>query len=77
MHVCHCSVHRGLIGKQEDVYIQRFSDISVINCKTVFDFVTKPGAPTGIDDKRCATQLGHHSRMPETDGRLFDGDRRS
>ena len=39
------------------MYIQRFSAISVIDCKSVFDLVTKPGAPTGIDDKRCAIDM--------------------
>ena len=39
------------------VYIQRFSAISVIDCWRLFDFVAKPGAPTGIDDKRCATDM--------------------
>ena len=40
----------------KDVHIQRFSTISVIDCKSVFDFATKPGAPTGID-KRCAVNM--------------------
>ena len=43
--------------ENRDTYIQRFSAISVIDCKSVFDFVTKPGATTGIDDKRCATDI--------------------
>ena len=40
--------------ENREKYSQRFSAISVIDCKSVFDFVTKPGAPTGIDDRRCA-----------------------
>ena len=43
--------------ENRDTYIQRFSAISVIDCKSVFDFVTNPGAPTGIDDKRCAIDM--------------------
>ena len=43
--------------ESRDMYIQRFSAISVIDCKSVFDFVTKPGAPTGIEDKCCATDM--------------------
>ena len=53
--------------ENRNMYIRRFSAISVIDCKSVFDFVTKPGAPTGIDDNRCAID-SNHSRMPETDG---------
>ena len=41
-----------------DAYIQCFSAISFIVCKSVFDFVTKPGAPTGIDDKCRAIDMG-------------------
>ena len=40
-------------SENKDMNIQRFSAISVIDCKSAFDFVTKPGAPTGVDDKRC------------------------
>ena len=36
---------------------QQFSAISIIDCKNVFAFVTKSGAPTGTDDKRCAIDL--------------------
>ena len=43
--------------ESRDMYIRRFLAISVIDCKSVFDFVTKPGAPTGIDDKRCAIDM--------------------
>ena len=43
--------------ENKDTYIQRFSAISVIDCKCVLDIVMKPGAPTGIDDKRCATDM--------------------
>ena len=43
--------------QNRDVYIQRFSSISVIDCKSVFDFVTKPCVPTGIDDERCAVDM--------------------
>ena len=43
--------------ENRETCVQRFSAISVIDCKSVFDFVTKPGAPTGIDDKRCATDM--------------------
>ena len=57
VHVRHCSDLRGLLGTQGRIHIQRFSAISVINCKSVFDFVSKPGAPTGTDDTRCATDL--------------------
>ena len=39
------------------MYIRRFLAISVIDSKSVFDFVTKLGAPTGIDDKRCAIDM--------------------
>ena len=42
--------------QNSDVCIQQFSAISVIDCKSVFDFVTKRGASTGIDDKRCAME---------------------
>ena len=43
--------------ENKDMYIQRFSAISVIDCKSVFGFVTKPGAPPGINDKRCAIDV--------------------
>ena len=56
VHVPHCFIP-ALGLKNRDTYIQRFSVISVIDCKSVFDFVTKPGAPTGIDDKRCAIDM--------------------
>ena len=39
------------------MFIQRFSAISVIDCNSLFGFVTKPGAPTGIDNKRCAIDM--------------------
>ena len=53
MHVRHCFVPRVLFGKQGHVH----SAISVIDSKSVFDFVTKSGAPTGINDKRCAIDM--------------------
>ena len=43
--------------ENRDVCIQRLSAISFIDCKSVCDFVTEPGAPTGIDDKRCAIDM--------------------
>ena len=43
--------------ENRDTCVQRFSAISVLDCKSVFGFVTKPGAPTGIDDKRCAIDM--------------------
>ena len=46
----------GCLGNR-DTYIQRFSATSVTGFKSEFDFVTKPGAPTGIDDKRCAIDM--------------------
>ena len=43
--------------ENRSVNIQRLSAISVIDCKSVFDFVTKQGAPTGTDDKCCAIDM--------------------
>ena len=43
--------------ENKDTYIQRFSAISVVDCTSLFGLVTKPGAPTGIDDKRCAIDM--------------------
>ena len=43
-----------ILSGNRDTYIQWFSAISVTDCKSVFDFVTKPGAPTGIGEKRYA-----------------------
>lgn len=43
--------------EQHEVYMHSFSSISVIDCKSVFVYVTKPGAPTGILDMRCAIDL--------------------
>ena len=54
--------------ENRDVHIQRFSASARHDCKSVFDFVTKPGAPTEINDQRCAIDIGCHSWMPETDG---------
>ena len=56
-----------------DAYIQRFSAISVIDCKNVFGFVTKPGAPTGIDDKRCAIDMAIIRGCLRRMGVLFAG----
>ena len=49
VHVC-----TAVCLEKRDVYIQRFSDISVIDCKSVFEQLV---APTGIDDKRCAIEM--------------------
>ena len=52
-HVCHCFVTRVLFGKQGHVHPAVLSH----QCRRLqFDFLTKPGVPTGIDDKRCATK---------------------
>ena len=56
MHARHCSVPTFCL-ENIDTYIQWFSATSVIDCKCVLDIVTKPGAPTGIDDKRCAIDM--------------------
>ena len=42
--------------------------------RSVFDFVTKPGAPSGIDGKRCAIDMAGASDGGEG---LFSGDRRA
>lgn len=43
--------------KTRETDLRRFSSITVIDCKSVFDFVTTPGAPTRIGGKRCAIHL--------------------
>ena len=43
--------------ENRDKYSRKFSAISVIDCKSVFDHVTKPGAPTGLDDKKAAIDI--------------------
>ncbi|CAK0862474.1 unnamed protein product [Prorocentrum cordatum] len=43
--------------ENRDRYSRKFSAISVIDCKSVFDHVTKPGAPTGLDDKKASIDI--------------------
>ena len=37
-----------------DRYPRKFSAVSAIDCKSVFDHMTKPGDPTRLDDKKAS-----------------------
>ncbi|CAK0881164.1 unnamed protein product [Prorocentrum cordatum] len=43
--------------ENRDTYSKKFSATSVIYCKSVFDRVTKPGGPTGLDDKKASIDI--------------------
>ena len=38
-------------------YMRLFGMQAVIDCKSVFDHITKPGSPGGVEDKRCAIDM--------------------
>ena len=48
--------------EDKDTHFQRFSANSVID-KSVFDFVTKPGAPTGRRQARSHHMAINHGRL--------------
>ena len=54
--------------ENKDVHRQRFSAISVIDCKSVFDFRDKTWCSDWNRQQALRHRHGRHSRMPETDG---------
>ena len=39
-------------------FIVKLEPLAVIDCKSVYDHVCKPGSVSGVTDKRCAIDLG-------------------
>ncbi|CAK0795301.1 unnamed protein product [Prorocentrum cordatum] len=57
--------------ENRDRYSRKFSAISVIDCKSVFDHVTKPGAPTGLDDKKAWAMVKFEATGSDEQARAF------